>query len=696
MRKYKLNKRKQAPFGTQEAATLAAAGISAAATIAGAATNAKAIKEQAKQQAQSTLQQAQAQTNALQKINLNNNQIKEQEVQAIKDQNEEANQLAKDTQMTLQMLAGQQNENARLEGAKIQVKCGGSLRKRGLQGTSLLRGSYSPTLDFTVTDGGGVIPLGSTNNGELYEIKGNDHNHYHKTKGGKSKTGVGIKFATGEVIEGEGNQNSNLGELLYVTPDDGKFISKHTIRGFNPAKAVLSGMSPEEAFNIQETIKDIYNIPDNGKSNKALLGKLATTTNRFNNINNMITDSAGVVYLVNKPKLKYGGRTKAPNGLNLSNNPNNWWYYKNNNIDDYGISRPTTYNTGHDINGFDFDDTTLSTDNFVPAFTAGSTSPVEENINPYTNFANRAQLTGAGITLGANFLSAGISNKANRRAASILTKANDQATALRAYGLSQLQGIDPNVIDRNSFRTGHMLATVRAPYVNVSPEMALIERSRQRIQNNARNNSISSAAMNNRFNKAEVDAYDQRSQVYSKANQLSENIKQENAKALTEAAKTNAILDTQALKDYNTAKLDVAKYNNEIRNEKARGIPDLYADNLGANGQIRSNLLQSIGNNIAEANLKGGMAFANTVSGIGKQEYDKQNIMLGIDSDIATRSALANNDRMLAYNLYSRFKNSSNPSQQQYADELRKQFNFQAKNGTIVKRRKLKNTTTIK
>lgn len=683
MRKYKLNKRRQAPFGTQEAATLAAAGISAAATIAGAATNAKAIKEQAKQQAQSTLQQAQAQTNALQKVNLNNNQIKEQELQAIKDQNEEANQLAKDTQITLQMLAGQQNENARLEGAKIQVKCGGSLRKRGLQGTSLLRGSYSPTLDFTVTDGGGVIPLGSTNNGELYEIKGNDHNHYHKTKGGKSKTGVGIKFTTGEVIEGEGNQNSNLGELLYVTPDDGKFISKHTIKGFNPAKAVLSGMSPEEAFNIQETIKDMYNIPDNGKSNKAFLGKLATTTNRFNNINNMITDSAGVVYLVNKPKLKYGGRTKAPNGLNLGYNPNNWWYNQNN-LDDYGISRPTTYNT---------------TDNVESAFLTpkiNSTTPVEENTNPYTNFANRAQLTGAGITLGANFLSAGISNKANRRAASILTKANDQATALRAYGLSQLQGIDPNVIDRNSFRTGHMMATVRSPYVNVNPEMALIERSRQRIQDNARNNSISSAAMNNRFNKAEVDAYDQRSQVYSRANQLSENIKQENAKALTEAAKTNAILDTQALKDYNTARIDVAKYNNEIRNEKARGIPDVYADNLGANGQIRSNLLQSIGNNIAEANLKGGMAFANTLSGIGKQEYDKQNIMLGIDSDIATRSALANNDRMLAYNLYSRFKNSSNPSQQQYAEELRKQFNFQAKNGTIVKRRKLKNTTTIK
>lgn len=683
MRKYKLNKRRQALFGTQEAAALAAAGISAAATIAGAATNAKAIKEQAKQQAQSTLQQAQAQTNALQKVNLNNNQIKEQELQAIKDQNEEANQLAKDTQMTLQMLAGQQNENARLEGAKIQVKCGGSLRKRGLQGTSLLRGSYSPTLDFTVTDGGGVIPLGSTNNGELYEIKGNDHNHYHKTKGGKSKTGVGIKFTTGEVIEGEGNQNSNLGELLYVTPDDGKFISKHTIKGFNPAKAVLSGMSPEEAFNIQETIKDMYNIPDNGKSNKAFLGKLATTTNRFNNINNMITDSAGVVYLVNKPKLKYGGRTKAPNGLNLGYNPNNWWYNQNN-LNDYGISRPTTYNT---------------TDNVESAFLTpkiNSTTPVEENTNPYTNFANRAQLAGAGITLGANFLSAGISNKANRRAASILTKANDQATALRAYGLSQLQGIDPNVIDRDSFRTGHMLATVRAPYVNVNPEMALIERSRQRIQDNVRNNSISSAAMNNRFNKAEVDAYDQRSQVYSRANQLSENIKQENAKALTEAAKTNAILDTQALKDYNTARLDVAKYNNEIRNEKARGIPDVYADNLGANGQIRSNLLQSIGNNIAEANLKGGMAFANTLSGIGKQEYDKQNIMLGIDSDIATRSALANNDRMLAYNLYSRFKNSSNPSQQQYAKELRKQFNFQAKNGTIVKRRKLKNTTTIK
>lgn len=690
MAKYKLNNRRKAPFGTQEAATLAAAGISAAATLASAAMQAKSVKEQAKQQAQSTLQQAQMQTSALQKVNTNNNQLKETEQQFISEQNQEANQIAKDTQMTLQMLAGQQNENARLEGAKIQVKCGGSVRNKGLQGAALLRGLNSPTLGFTVTDGGGVIPLGMTNNGNLYEIKGNDHDHYHKTRGGKNKTGVGIKFNNGAVIEGEGNQNSNLGELLYVTPDDAKFISKHTIKGFNPAKAVLNGMSPEQAFALQEQIKAAYNIADNGDS-KAMLGKL-TTYNNLNNINDMINNAAGIVYLNNKRKLKYGGRCKADNGLNLILNPNNSWYYKNNAMNDYGINRPATYYNDPGISS-----TTIGLDN--PSLKSVSTTPVEgngnSNTNAYSNFANRAQLTGAGINLGANFLSAGITNNANRKAAKLLTDANNQAAALKAYGISQMTGIDPSIVNRNNYRTGHMMATVRSPYVNVNPELALIERSRQRVQDVAKNNSISGAAMNNRFRRAEIDAYDQRSQVYSRANQTAEQIKQENAKAITEASKVNAMLDTQAMKDYTTAMVDVAKYNNDIRNLKVTGVPDAYADALANNGQIRSNLAQSIGNNIAEANLKGATGYTNVLSLMGQQAHSKQLSSLGIDNNIMTDSIIRDDDRTLGYQYYNKYKNSSNKDLKEYADKLNKHFRFETKYGGQLKRNKLKNVSLL-
>lgn len=690
MAKYKLNSRRKAPFGTQEAATLAAAGISAAATIASAATQAKALKEQAKQQAQSTLQQAQMQTSALQKVNTNNNQLKEAEQQFISEQNQEANQIAKDTQMTLQMLAGQQNENARLEGAKIQVKCGGSIRNKGLRGASLLRGVNSPTLGFTVTDGGGVVPLGRINNGSLYEIKGNDHDHYHKTKSGKSKTGVGIKFNNGTVIEGEGDQNSNLGELLYVTPDDAKFISKHSIKGFNPAKAVLNGMSPEQSFALQEQIKAAYNIADNGKS-KAMLGKL-TTYNNINNINSMINDAAGIVYLDNKRKLKYGGRCKANNGLNLIRNPNNYWYYKNNSIDDYGISRPTTYYNDPGISS-----TSINLDN--PSLKAASITPVEKNTNSttnaYSNFANRAQLTGAGINLGANFLSVGVLNNAERKTADILAEGNNQAAALRAYGISQMTGIDPSIINRNNYRTGHMMAAIRTPYVNVNPELALIERSRQRVQDITKNNSTSSAAMNNRFRRAEIDAYDQRSQVYSRANQTAEQIKQENAKAITEASKINAMLDTQAMKDYTTAMVDVAKYNNDIRNIKVTGVPDAYADAIANNAQIRSTLAQSIGNNIAEANLKGAAGYTNVLSLMGQQAHSKQLASLGIDNNIVTDSIIRDDDKILGYQYYNKYKNSSNKALKAYADKLNKHFRFETKYGGSIKRNKLKTANLI-
>ena len=123
-------------------------------------------------------------------------------------------------------------------------------------------------MPFKVTDGGGVIPVGVTPEGfNLYEVIGNDHNHYHKTKSGKHKTGVGFKFANGSVIEGEGNQKSGQGEYLMTTPNDAVFISKHSINGFNPAQAVNNGMNPLQAFQLQEYIKAANGISDDGKHN---------------------------------------------------------------------------------------------------------------------------------------------------------------------------------------------------------------------------------------------------------------------------------------------------------------------------------------------------------------------------------------------------------------------------------------------
>lgn len=241
------------------AATIAAAGIQAAATNASAKQQVDAIRDNANRQAE-----------ALRLQNENANRNQKEMIEFTRQQNELERQLMKDIQMRGQFQAGNQNDIAMREAAKMQLKCGGSIRRKlkyaGVYDASLLQGINS-NLPFTVTDGGGVIPLYSTPEGyDLYEIVGNDHEHRHQARSGASyKTGVGIKFAGGQTIEGEGNQNTNQGEYMLVTPNDAKFISKHTIRGINPVELVNAGMHPLQAFNIQERIKDAYNIPDSGR-----------------------------------------------------------------------------------------------------------------------------------------------------------------------------------------------------------------------------------------------------------------------------------------------------------------------------------------------------------------------------------------------------------------------------------------------
>lgn len=251
-------------------ATMAAAAMQAIATKNAADTQAKAIQEQAK------LQQ-----DALVRVNDNNNALQEKSIEFTKQQNELNRNLQKEMQMNLQLLAGQQNNNQLREASRIQVKCGGSsrrkLRNAGVVPASFLQGMNN-NLPFTVTDGGSVQHLATTPEGyDLYEIYGNDHEHYHKTRNGKSKTGVGIRFAGSKTIEGEGNQNTNNGELMLVTPNDAKFISKHSIKGYNPRTAVMSGEHPMVAFARQEAIKNAYGIDDDGTKSpvgrrKALTG----------------------------------------------------------------------------------------------------------------------------------------------------------------------------------------------------------------------------------------------------------------------------------------------------------------------------------------------------------------------------------------------------------------------------------------
>ena len=277
--------RRKAFFGSDgavmAAATLAAAGITAGATALAAKSQSKAIVDSAKTQAQSIKDQT-----------INSNNLQKEQLAFTRSQNQENRQQQQDIQTTLQLMAGQENMNDRMEKNKMQVKLGGKPKRRSI--TAPFYGGGK----FQVTDGGGVIPLSVTPEGYgLYELYGNDHDHYHKTSSGKNKTGVGIKFNDGSVVEGEGNQNTNQGELLYVTPNDAMFISKHSIDGFNPTQAVMNGVHPIQAFIIQEMLKARKGLNDDGS--KAKCGKRRSL------------------------KCMLGGPTQNLEQVNMTQNPNN-------------------------------------------------------------------------------------------------------------------------------------------------------------------------------------------------------------------------------------------------------------------------------------------------------------------------------------------------------------------------------------
>lgn len=335
MSRIKLRKaRPKALFGIGEAAaTLTAAGIQAAATTAAAAVQAKASRDAAKTQATNIKSAAEKQAEAIKAQSDSDKENTEKSLDLMREQHDEELAMQKDIQMDIQRAMGQQNENARLNQAKIQVRNGGLAKGKGNRRLamphSFLQGGNMP---FIVTDGGNAIPLGTTPEGyNLYEVRGNDHDHYHKAQGGKNKTGVGFHFADGSVVEGEGNQNTNQGEYLLTTPTDAAFISKHSIEGFNPVKAVNAGMNPMQAFLLQEQIKRVNGISDDGKGNSnppvKKNGGMIYTRGTSNILQPYYPSDLG------RRTLKCGGRTKASLGDYIRSGLD--WLLRDNNIAQY-------------------------------------------------------------------------------------------------------------------------------------------------------------------------------------------------------------------------------------------------------------------------------------------------------------------------------------------------------------------------
>ena len=700
--------RRKAAFGSETAAILAAAGINAAASAAAAAVGANATKDAANKQAQSTISAAQKQAQA---IKTQTESSKEYQLQAqnfIKDQNTESRELQKDIQMQLQMLTGQQNVNDRLEASKLVVKNGGMTKPRySLQGNNMA---------FRVTDGGYVIPIGNTPEGyNLFEIRGNDHEHYHKAPGGKNKTGVGIKFADGNVIEGEGNQNTNQGEYMLQTPNAAYFISKHNIAGFNPAKAVNMGMHPLAAYSIQEQQKQINGITDDGKktsspveNNKKLAGGLIhniydiynQTTPKLET--DTVGDTAvGVAYASqNKNQMKCGGkkktfkcggkkrtlkcggkvRKKAEDGFyHWFSNPAYNSYTPYTKLPDVTIVNPSAGTTVNWGTG----DITLPNNTIVTSNTTNTTKPVTTKSSG--SFWNNigVDLAGAGISSLGNLAGAWITSNANRYAANKLAEAYNTSSNLLADAYRNLKTIDLNSIKREDYAAAHAMPALQAPISQSAAPIAMVNRQLQRRLSNAGKYSASSAAAQNRMASAEIDAQDTKTKVYSADQEQMQKIRQDNANRVTQSSMQNAQLDIEASKQYSNAYLNLLQYNNDIENQRLLGAAGALSEGATNAAGAIANAHTANATAWNNAMVNSGQSFANTLSAMATRKADLEKVMLGASGD--TRSLYyANNgsygDAKNYYNnlvrQYDLIKNSTKPEDQDTKAYLKRIINM--------------------
>ena len=623
--------RRKAFFGSDgaimAAATLAAAGITAGATALAAKSQSKAIVDSAKTQAQSIKDQT-----------INSNNLQKEQLAFTRSQNQENRQQQQDIQTTLQLMAGQENMNDRMEKNKMQVKLGGKPKRRSI--TAPFYGGGK----FQVTDGGGVIPLSVTPEGYgLYELYGNDHDHYHKTSSGKNKTGVGIKFNDGSVVEGEGNQNTNQGELLYVTPNDAMFISKHSIDGFNPTQAVMNGVHPIQAFIIQEMLKARKGLNDDGS--KAKCGKRRSL------------------------KCMLGGPTQNLEQVNMTQNPNNGTASVAGGVI-YGINNKTT----SPVEELQYNNAIAKRGGRIHLKCGGRKKAAWGDYT-WKDYA------GATYNAAGNVLGAGISTWGNMWAANRLGKAYREAGGILADAYSQMHGIDMSELKMEDYAAPHTLAVIRdSNNISYDPQRERIRRNIASERREINRGTLSSAARQQRLSASNDRMLQRMSEIDATENNAKEAIRQGNAERITQTAQANADRDVQARKDYANQRLSLLQYNNNIENAKIAGMAQARADALTQSSMAHAQGLQSSMSAIGSGLTASAQGFSSTANGLRTDRVNRENILIGADSRNKTDYLIGNTEtpgnKQQAYNLWNAWKNSSDAKLKQYATELAIAYNF--------------------
>lgn len=713
--------------------------IMAAATLTAAAMNTAATVSAAKNQANAVENSAKTQAAAIKAQTANNTQLQQENINFTRQQNKENRDQQQAIQTTLQMLAGQQNMNDRLDKSKVAVKYGGSknakaVNQRKLQSLSnhnrsllnktikaynkedyedvdydllvkagLLSDDYATddsltdrieardgaqtpfyggaSAPFTVTDGGGVIPLNVDNNGYgLYEIYGNDHNHYHKTNSGKYKSGVGFKFNDGTVVEGEGNQNTNQGELFYVTPQDAMFISKHSINGFNPAKAVQQGMHPQEAFNIQQSIKTVKGISDDGnktsyKRNTADDGWwhefVEDTKDTGRDLIEALTTRKGISRGIREfgqgiPFLS-GALDSFADYVEGDDSRNRRWGARRT---EQVMSKYKTWN-----------DYLNRTDKRKMKYGGRVKAP---NGSYWQNYG------GATYNAIGNILGAGVNVLGNYFAGNTLSKAYNNAGNILANAYDQMGGIDLSSISREDYAPGHAMAVVRSADTNVNPQLERLRRNATSEKREVNRNTLSSAARQQRLAGIDDRMYQRAGEVYASKLNEDEKIKQQNAANIQDVSEFNAKLDANANKEFANTRLSLMQYNNNINNAKIAGRAQSLADAATQSSAIRATAMQNSTSALGSALASIGQGFASAYDANRKQQTDFNNAMIGADTSTVINYLVRNagnassQDRKLAETYYNMFKDSTDSYQTSYAKMLANAYGFGATNNNAA------------
>lgn len=464
--------------------------------------------------------------------------------------------------------------------------------------------------------------------------------------------------------------------------------------GFNPAKAVNMGMHPLAAFNIQEQIKQINGIPDDGKktsspvenSKKLAGGFIPNIYNMYNQTTpkletDTIGDTAvGVAYASqNKNQMKCGGKKRSLKCGGKVRKKAETGYLKLF-IPNYNFNSNNGFTSVESI-GQNMLNPTLTKPSILS--NNNKSTPTKSSGSFWNNIGT--DLMGAGLSSLSNLIGAGITAGANRYASNKLAEAYNTSAGIMADAYNSIEGIDLSSIKEKDYAASHVMPALQAPIDRSASQIALVGRQLQRRLSNAGKYSVSKASAQDREAKAEVDAQDAKNNIYSLNREQTQKILNENANRITQAAIQNAQLDMEAKNRYISAYYDALKYNAETKKEKILGAAGALSEGaLNAAGAI-ANARTANASSYNEAITKSGQGFANTLSAMATRQADLEKVMLGASGD--TRSLYyANNgsydDAKNYYNnlvrQYDLIKNSTKPEDQDTKAYLKRIINMVA------------------